>query len=191
MPSRSAPASMTDLTTTERSPFPKPGAVRAVSSRSPAAPATIGAAQLVAPIGDVPAGKPIKPGSRDGYQHLTAATVRELDRDSQWEFKDGRQRLMAWLVHEPGEQLITCLGIGYNTGQKTPTLIRRRHDRETRFICVYDLSGDGAYIRGVKSRMVNGTVQIDLDTAAGAHFLGFSAQNLEVSGQRDTIKKLK
>ncbi len=148
-------------------------------------------AQLVAPIGDVPAGKPIKPGSRDGYQHLTAATVRELDRDSQWEFKDGRQRLMAWLVHEPGEQLITCLGIGYNTGQKTPTLIRRRHDRETRFICVYDLSGDGAYIRGVKSRMVNGTIQIDLDTASGAHFLGFSAQNLEVSGQRDTIKKLK
>ena len=148
-------------------------------------------ARQVAPVGQVPAGKPIKPGSRDGYQHLSAATARELDRDSQWEFTDGRRRLVAWLVHEPGEQLIAGLGIGYTTSQKTPTLIRRRYGRETRFICVYDLSGDGTYIRGVQARMANGTVQIDLDTSAGSQFLRFSAQNLEVAGPHDTIKNIK
>ncbi len=141
-------------------------------------------ARKVAPVGAAPDGAPVAPGDDDGYQHLTQASLRALRGDSQWEFTDDRQRLVAWLVHEPGEQLIACSGIGYNTGQKTPTLIRRRQARATRFICVYDLSGAGAFIRGVQARLAGGEVRLDLDTTAGAQRLGFSGQGLSLPGSK-------
>lgn len=144
------------------------------------------ARQLV-PIGDVPAGAPIKLGNDDGYQHLLEATVRDLKRDSQWEFADARQRLVVWLVHDPGEQLIACHGIGYTTGQKTPTLIRRRQARETRFVCVYDLSGDGSYLRGVQARVENGDLRIELDTTAGAQRLGFNTKGVYLPEKPDNM----
>jgi len=124
-------------------------------------------AERIVPIGDVPDAKPVRPGNEDGYQHLIEAFSRTLPGDSHWAFISGSQRLVAWLVHEPGEQLITCTGIGYYTNQKTPTLIRRRTTQETRYVTVYDLSGDGSFIRGVKAHARKGTITLSIDTVAG------------------------
>lgn len=135
-------------------------------------------ADRVAPVGDAPQGTPIQPGEEDGYQHLTGGSTRAFAGDSRWEFTAGSQRLVTWLVHEPGEQIIDCVGIGYNTSQKTPTLIRRRNASETRFICVYDLSGDGSYVRGVKSRAHEGKIVIDMDTVEGQRTVTFTSTGL-------------
>lgn len=137
-------------------------------------------ADRVAPIGKWNAGAPVTPGEGSGYQHLTEATGRTSSGDSHWEFVAGTQRLVTWLVGDPGEQLINCVGIGYHTSQKTPTLIRRRNASETRFICVYDLSGDGSYIRGIKSQINDGNVTVTLDTTEGPRTVTFTATGLVV-----------
>ncbi len=131
-------------------------------------------ADRIVPIGEIPAGKAISPGNDDGYQHLTGATNYTVSGDSRWEFIANGQHLVSWLIHEPGEQLITCNGIGYHTTQKTPTLIRRRTTKDTHFITVYDLSGDGTFVRAVKSKTQKTEITITVDTAAGPRNFIFS-----------------
>ncbi|MCE9589072.1 MAG: heparinase II/III family protein [Planctomycetes bacterium] len=137
-------------------------------------------ADRVEPVGAGPApvAKPITPGDHDGYQHLTEASARTFTRNSTWEFVAGQRRLVTWLLYEPGEQLINCMGIGYNTSQKTPTLIRRRNAKETRFVCVYDLSGDGSVVRGVKAREVNGNIRVEVAIPKGLRIVTFGPEGL-------------
>ncbi len=133
--------------------------------------------QLVPPDA-APAGTPVQPGGADGYPHLTDATVRRFSGDSRWAFAAGSLRLTVWLIHEPGEQLIAAHGIGYHVGQKTPTLIRRRNDRSTRFICVYDLSGDGSFVRGVRAGAKRDAIRVEVDTVSGPRRFGFTPAGL-------------
>jgi len=103
--------------------------------------------ELVTP--GLPKAKSGTAGTTDGYPHLTDVMSRAVDGDSQWDYLAGKVKLRVHLLGEPGEQLLACHGIGYTLAQKTPTLIRRRNGQTTRFIAVYDLSGDGGGITRV------------------------------------------
>ena len=96
------------------------------------------------------------PGTENGYQHLTNALSWQTDGNTQWDFvsdadNPAAPRLRLWLAGKTPEEVFTAVGIGYNTGQKAPTLIRRRNAKTTRFVTVYDLSGDAKYVWGVRA----------------------------------------
>lgn len=100
-------------------------------------------------ISGLPEAKPQAAGTSDGYPHLTDVTGRKVEVDTQWDYLADKGKLRVHLLGEPGEQLLSCHGIGYGLTDKTPTLIRRRNTRSTRFIAVYDLSGDGTGVTRV------------------------------------------
>jgi hypothetical protein len=109
------------------------------------------------------------PGTTNGYQHLIDAQSFTAQSSSQWDFlsdtnKPDALRLRVWLVNDGLETIATTNGIGYTVAEKTPTLMRRRTAQKTRFIAVYDLSGNGNGVRDVKAEK-NGALQIV--TAAG------------------------
>jgi hypothetical protein len=99
-------------------------------------------------------GQPASPGAENGYQHLTDALSWPASA-TRWEFlseagNPAAPRLRVWLADEPDEEIFSANGIGYTVGQKTPTLIRRRHTQSARFVTVYDLSGTANYVRGAQ-----------------------------------------
>ena len=56
-----------------------------------------------------------------------------------------------WLTDDEAEEIFTAIGIGSAVNQKAPALLRRRKGRRgARFVTVYDLSGSGDYVTGVK-----------------------------------------
>lgn len=112
-------------------------------------------------------------GKGDGYEHLTqtAAYERTL---AHWHFRAGDARLGVFVVPLEGEQQFTTRGIGYNTRQLTPTLVRRVEADAVRFVTVYDLSGDESHVRGVR---IDGEMLL-VDTAAGRWTLSLDPVNL-------------
>lgn len=90
-------------------------------------------------------------GERDGYPHLTALFTAAPGENSQWDFVTEKdQRLRVHLLPESGETLFTGNSIGYQVTEKVPTLIRRRSAATTRFVTVYDLSGNGSAVQGIE-----------------------------------------
>lgn len=120
----------------------------------------------------LPAAAPMKLGDANGYQHLTEGMVRKMDGDSAWDFVEGTQRLRVWLAGSPGEQLFTCNGIGYHVKQKTPTLVRRRQADKTRFVAVYDLSGDASFVKKITAEKGD-KPSVTIDTAKGVFVVEF------------------
>ncbi|MSR64742.1 MAG: hypothetical protein EXS18_03055 [Verrucomicrobiae bacterium] len=96
-------------------------------------------------------GKPKPPGSANGYQHLSDGVLYEAKGSTRWSFIADKSSLGVWFSNSQPEQIFTVTGIGYYVEQKVPCLIRRRHARETRFVTVYDLSGNGGGIKGLHS----------------------------------------
>lgn len=131
-----------------------------------------------------PASKPIKPGSRDGYQHLSHGLLWSIRANSTWDYIWKDQRLRVLLAADPDEELITCEGIGFTTRQATPTLIRRRKAGATRFVAVYDLTKDTHFVLGV-SRSEN---QVAIKTANGS--MTFTFDETGVKAGQDAIVAL-
>jgi hypothetical protein len=107
------------------------------------------AASLEPIVSVPPESKRDKLGNAEGYQHLADASEYRIDGNSQWDYVSKGAKLRVHLLGEPAERLISCFGIGYAISEKTPTLLRRRHGSETRFVAVYDLSGNGTGITRV------------------------------------------
>jgi len=101
-------------------------------------------------VGHQDPGNPTIPGTEDGYQHLTGGLSRQAAGPSQVDFLAGNKKLRLWLEGPAQEQLITCKGIGYTIDAKVPCLIRRVQEKEARFVTVYDLSGDGTFVIGLR-----------------------------------------
>ena len=80
-------------------------------------------------------------------------------------------RLRLWLDKDPDEKLFTAVGIGYNTAQAVPVLVRRREAANTRFVTVYDLTGNGG-VQGVRVK----AKKILVKTAEGERAISFSTQ---------------
>jgi hypothetical protein len=104
---------------------------------------------------------------------------------SRWDFvadDKGKNalRLRVWLADRSAEQIFTATGIGYNIGQKAPTLIRRRNARSTRFVTVYDLSGRGDYVRQVVASDKAGAPLV-VTTQDGNRKIVFTPQGVKTS----------
>ncbi len=112
----------------------------------------------------------IVPGDKDAYQHLSDATARAVDGDTRWDFLADPANpqapiLRLRLAGAGPEQLIATTGIGYRVDQRVPCLIRRRTAANTRFTAVYDLSGSGDAVRGVRASA--SPKRVIVTTAAG------------------------
>ena len=121
-------------------------------------------------------------GSDDGYQHLAGGEARTIAGDSAWDFTDGPRRLRVLLVGnaDADEQVFTCRGIGYDVAQATPTLVRRRTAKQTRFVAVYDLSGDGTGVTG--AAVVPGDrPTVTVDTPGGIFAVDFGERSATVT----------
>lgn len=134
---------------------------------------------LVQPVGKWPAGTAATPGDANGYQHLSNGLHWNSDTDSRWEFvadpaKPDSPRLHLWLARpDTHEELFTANGIGYYVTDKAPTLIRRRHAAATRFVTVYDLSGQGNLLRDVKV-LPGSELNVRIQTANGSYVAKFT-----------------
>ena len=100
----------------------------------------------------------------------------EAKESTRWSFVADKSSLGVWFSNSQPEQIFTTTGIGYYVEQKVPCLIRRRHVRETRFVTVYDLSGNGGGIKGVRS--AKDTVEVE--TSQGKRSVRFVADGPEV-----------
>lgn len=109
--------------------------------------------QKLVRVGNVDPGAPVLLGKEDGYPHLVNALQWSVQGPSQWEFQSGTRKLRLWCEGNSREQLIACTGIGYTIDAKVPCLIRRVSGKEARFVTVYDLSGDGAYVTALRSEV--------------------------------------
>lgn len=90
-------------------------------------------------------------GTMNGYQHFTDTLAYLPQENSQWNFSAGSTLLAAHLIAEPGERIFTTRSIGYTIGQRVPTLVRRRQAAQTRFVTLFDLSGQGDAIQHIES----------------------------------------
>ena len=122
----------------------------------------------------LPEGTPMALGDTNGYQHLTSGAVRKIDGDSTWDYIAGKQRLRMFLAGSPAEQIFTCIGIGYNVNQKTPTLVRRRHAERTRFVAVYDLTGEASSVTKV-TQGAGDVPSVTVETKSGTFEVEFGA----------------
>jgi hypothetical protein len=106
------------------------------------------------PVDDVGMSTPQSPGEKAGYQHLSNGKKWMTTAASRWDFLadskvENGLRLRVWLADNEPEEIFTATGIGYDVSQKAPTLIRRRQARSTRFVTLYDLSGQGSALQDV------------------------------------------
>ena len=129
------------------------------------------------PVGERGQGKVAVPGKVDGYQHLTNGLSWAIAGPSQWEFQAGPKKLRLWLDGTPNEEIIACTGIGYTIDARVPCLIRRVRGKEARFVTVYDLSGDGGFVTGLR-RAKQGSDEWILATRAGDHRVTFSSESV-------------
>jgi hypothetical protein len=75
------------------------------------------------------------------------------------------------------EEIIACTGIGYTIDAKVPCLIRRVRGKEARFVTVYDLSGDGSFVTGLRRAKQGGDEWI-LATRNGDHRVAVSQESV-------------
>jgi oligo-alginate lyase len=90
----------------------------------------------------------------NGYQHLTSRNHFEPGKNqTDWTFTQDKLKLRALFLPSPTpESILACNGIGYSTGEMTPSLIRRRSNLDkTQFATVLDLSGTGAGVTSAKA----------------------------------------
>lgn len=115
--------------------------------------------ESVMPPGEMPAGTEASPGKSNGYEHLSDSKSWKEAGASTWEFKakDGKI-LRLWLAASVPETIFTAKGIGYYVNELVPCLLRRREGKGTRFVSVWDWSGDGRFIQSMAEK--DGRVEI-------------------------------
>jgi hypothetical protein len=143
---------------------------------------------------------------QDGYAHLTGvsngafvppqplAFTFTLSTSSFWR---------VWLAGDgapPQDAFHTGTGIGYNTGDKVPFLLRRRQGGSTAFVTVYDLSGQGAVTNVALLPVLDRTqplpaweaAAVRVDSAAGSRLFALdfsSAGARELSADHHSFKR--
>ena len=133
--------------------------------------------QRVEPADERGEGRDLAPGQDDGYQHLAEARVWTVERDSRWDFVDnGGKRLRLWFPGPGPQTVFVASGIGYWTHQKVPCLVRRRQADRTRFVTVYDLSGDGSYVRRVSA--AEDALSVQVETVDGVWLARFGPEGV-------------
>lgn len=142
----------------------------------------------IVPLDNVGESTPKVPGERAGYQHLLDGRMWTLKGNSRWDFlsdedRSEAPRLRMWLAGNEAEQIFTATGIGYNIGEKAPTLIRRRNGRSTRFLTIYDLTGRGDYVQNVEVPQ-KADAQLAVTTRDGKRELSFSPKNVHTVQSR-------
>lgn len=125
--------------------------------------------------------RPIRLGRRHGYQHLTPAVEYPADLPL-WRFTTAENgpTLAVHLLPDSAERIITTHGIGYSLEERTPTLIRRRFARSTRFVTVYDLSGTGQAVRSI-APAANGEVGVTVHLERESWHLQMSPERPRVA----------
>lgn len=121
-------------------------------------------------------------GETEGYQHITDTMMRQVSENSQWDFIAGDLKLRASLIGSPGEEIFTGESIGYTITQKIPTLIRRRHAEQTRFVTVYDLSGQGSEVKSI-SEKAGVAPSVTIETSQGTFVVTFDDTKATLSPQ--------
>jgi hypothetical protein len=139
----------------------------------------------LSPVGEIGESTPQSPGDSAGYQHLEDGRLWSSQGISRWDFMadekdENALRLRLWLVESGAEHIFTATGIGYNIGQKAPTLIRRRVARSTRFVTIYDLSGHGDYVRQV-AEPAGANAPLVITTQDGRQDIVFTPTGVKVS----------
>jgi len=112
-------------------------------------------------------GQPGTVGDRDGYQHFIEV-LRITEPPARWTFHAGKSQLAVWIAPEPGETIFTARGIGHSLRDKVPCLIRRREAKSTRYVTVYDLTGTGGLVQGVRAE------PFTIETATGPVRVAFT-----------------
>jgi len=138
-------------------------------------------AEKVQPVdgAGTPASEAFSPGSEDGYQHLTDGLKWTGAGGRAWAYVRGKEQLVVHFVPDAKESIITVNGIGYYVHQKTPTILRRRDAKATRFVAVYDLSGDGSVVKSVAAKGQK-KAEVDVKTADGVVEVEFAADGVKV-----------
>ncbi len=115
-----------------------------------------------------------------GYQHLKDIRQWTVPGPTQWDYLAGKQRLRIWLP-AADQEVFTCLGVGSNVAQQTPTLVRRKNGtRSATFVTVYDLGGSGDFVQDVQSEK-NPKQAWRIRTADGLWRVRFAEQGAEVN----------
>ena len=145
-----------------------------------------GRGTLTSPPGLAPRAGPL--ANQDGYPHLTqlqegpgtnAPFTFTLDNGAFWRL---------WGVNDtPDTRLFTGSGIGYNTREAVPFVLRRRELKDTAFLTVYDLSGTGVVthvtmlpvLENGKPVPENEAAAIRIDTAAGSQLVALNLSDDE------------
>jgi len=127
------------------------------------------------------------PGTGSGYEHLTDGRAWEVEGDSHWDFvgADGK-KLRLLLVGDAAEKVFVANGIGYRINQKVPCLIRRRRAQRTRFVTIYDLTGDASGIRKATATPA-GVPAVHVETPAGAWNVTFGADSVTVAREKAAV----
>lgn len=108
-------------------------------------------ADELTPVGEPGKAEPASPGNQNGYQHLTDARRWNAKGNTVWDFQDKTGKTLRLWLHGSGpETLFAARGIGYHVEQKVPTLLRRRTADKTKFVTVFDLTGNGGFVKSVK-----------------------------------------
>ncbi len=131
---------------------------------------------------------------QNGYQHLTNLKEADCTANGSVPFTftlDNGAYWRLWAVNEvKGTHLFTGSGIGYNTKDVVPFVLRRQELRNSVFITLYDLSGTGAVTNVTqlpvleKGKLVPDTdaVAIRIDTPNGSRRV---ALDLTENGSRE------
>jgi hypothetical protein len=145
----------------------------------------------VQPVDSKLTGENVPSESGNGYEHLAENRRWTVTGASAWDFKaaDGKF-LRLWLachaaapaegeerrlVASSPETLLTAKGIGYALTTRVPCLLRRRNESRTRFVCAFDLTGDGSYIRAVRTEGEKPSVEVE--TADGNWSMAFAIES--------------
>lgn len=86
-------------------------------------------------------------GKSNGYQHLTNLSQAKGEEcfTADWALPGGKLMRVTF-IGDSDSTIFAGTGIGYYLRQKVPFLLRRRKEKTTCFVTLYDLSGDGGFI---------------------------------------------
>ncbi|MHB9134674.1 MAG: heparinase II/III domain-containing protein [Armatimonadota bacterium] len=127
-------------------------------------------------------------GDKQGYQHLTALKEGQGKEAGMFTatLVNGKQ-CRVYCLDDPATTLFTGMGIGYNLKDAVPFVLRRQQAKETVFLTVYDLSGDGSAVTTIEQVpvLLNGKAMSKVDavglrikSAKGTMVVGLDLRDL-------------
>ena len=134
------------------------------------------------PVTDLPAGVEVQAGTKNGYEHLSQGRSWKVQGNTVWDFEAGEKRLRMFLAGPADEEIISSIGLGYNTSQAAPCLLRRVQTDQVRWLTVYDLTGTASHVRSVQMSK-EAPHSISIDTDEGKWRCRFSTTGVEFEKQ--------